>query len=170
MREYVRAGGTLSKLPLPSKALYVGFLGLTVSAFVTSFLLYYKALGLTSAEAATHYLGNEHLPDAETLILQKSYVDLLEITHFHLYTQPVLLLVLGHLFLLARGGAWKFGVILAAVGITVLHIAGPWIIWFGGAAFGPIMPLSGVAFLAIYLFLAIWPLPDLLSPTPKRQA
>ena len=169
MREYVRAGGTLSKLPLPSKALYLGFLTLVVAAFITSFLLYYKGLGLTGAEAATHYLGNEHVPNPETFIVQKSYIELLEITHFHLYTQPVQLLVLGHLFLLARGGPWKFGVIVAAVLITILHVVGPWMIWFGGPGFGWVMPVSGVAFLAIHLFLALWPLPDLLTPAPKKR-
>ena len=168
MREYIRGTGTLSRLPLASKILYIGFLLLTLAAFANSLLLYYDSMGWTAAEAATWYLGNEDQEDALEMVLEKSPRELLEVSHFHLYTMPVLLLVLGHLFLLARGGAWKLWVIVLASLFTALHVAGPWIVYFGGPSWGWVMPLTGGPFLGLYLFLALWPLPDLLRRPPSR--
>jgi hypothetical protein len=77
---------------------------------------------------------------------------------------PVVMLVLGHLFLLSRGGKWKGWVVASAPVLTVLHVAGPWIVLYGGASFGWWMPATALPFVAVYVFMALWPLPDLFRP------
>ena len=163
MREFRRNSGTLSRVPRAGRLLYAAFLGFVLLAFCSSVALYWEGLGLDLGQHAAHYLGNADDPDATRILLEKSPRELLEVSHFHLYTMPVLLLVLAHLFLLSRGGAWKHWVVGTAVVTTLLHVAGPWLIHFGGAGQAWIMPVSGVPFLASYLVMALWPLPELLG-------
>lgn len=149
--------------------LYLAFIGLVLCAFGTSFALYYDGLGLTGAEAEAWYRGNADQPDAAELLMEKSPRQLLEVAHFHLYTMPVLLLVLGHLFLLARGSTrFKLGIVLGAAGFTALHVAAPWAVRYGAP--GALMGLTGVPFMALYLTMALWPIPDLLSRDQGRAS
>lgn len=151
----------MSKLPLGSRLLYLAFLFLVMLAFATSIALYTDALGLDAQGAADWYRGNADQPGATEILMGKSARELLEITHFHLYTQPVLFLVLAHLFLLSRGGDWKEAVVAAAFLFTLGHIAAPWMVWNGYS--GLWMPLTAVPFLLLYGLMALWPVPDLLS-------
>ena len=146
--------------------LYLGFLVMIIGGFITSIALYYDNFGIALETVNPYYQGNEHDMEATSIILEKSTRELWELTHFHLYTAPVLLLVLAHLFLLSRGGSWRAWVVFAAWLFTILHIAGPWVVRATGA--GWVMPVTGSAFLATYLIMAVWPLPDLLLGNRER--
>ncbi len=162
MREFKRQqGGALSRLPLASRRLYLGFLVLAVCAFASSVALYYDSLGLSPDGAVDYFLGNMDDLDAEEIRIEKSARELLEVTHFHLYTMPLWLLVLAHLFLMARGGRWKGWVVAGALAFTALHVAGPWIVRATGT--GWVMGATGVPFLVFYLVMALWPIPELLG-------
>ena len=53
---------------------------------------------------------------------------LLEVTHFHLFTMPVYLMILAHLFMLSRiRQRTKLVWILAGTASVLLHIAAPWL-------------------------------------------
>lgn len=162
MRDFTNTGGRLQRLPWPSKALYATYNLLTTAGFLTAVALYWDGLGLTAEGASRWYLGNADDPAATAIVFEKSTRDLLQITHQHLFAMPVALLVLGHLFLLSRGGPWKGAVVVAAGLMLACHVAGPWIIHFGGPAFGFVMPLTAFPFVGLFLFMALWPLPDLL--------
>ena len=167
MREFKQISTGLTRLPRAAKLLYAGFLALTSVGFLSALGLYWEGLGLDLAQHAAHYLGNADELGATTMLIEKSPRELLEVSHFHLFTMPVILLVLAHLFLLSRGGRWKGWVVGIAVVSTALHVAGPWIIYLGGAGFGWIMPLTGLPFVASYLVMAAWPMPELLQG-PRR--
>ena len=159
----------LARLSPGAKLLYLSFIGFTLVGLVGSVVLYANGWGWTGDSAADYVLGNEDDPDAEEMRFEKPARELLETSHFHLFTIPVTLLVLAHLFLLARGGPWKVWVVAASIVVTALHIAGPWIVHFGGHAFGWVMPVTAWPFLALYVFMALWPLPDLrpsAAPAP----
>jgi len=158
MREFQGRSSSLSRLSPGAKLLYGGYVLLTLAGFLSSVALYWDSLGL---DPARYFLGNAADADAVELILEKSPRQLLETTHFHLFTVPVCLLILGHLFLLSRGGSWKVAVIALALVFTSLHVAGPWLIHLGFP--GWIMPVTGIPFLFLYLLMALWPLWDLRS-------
>lgn len=168
MREFRQRSNTLTRLSPGAKLLYLSFLLLTLAGFATSLALYYDSLGIAPSDAAAWYLGNEDDPDATEMLLGQSGRQLLEVAHFHLFTMPILLLVLGHLFLLARGGSWKQWVVGAAALSTVAHVAGPAVIWALGPGMGWIMGATGVPFLALYVFMALYPVPDLLTPAARE--
>ena len=161
MNDFSRPPGALGRLHRDARWLYLSFLLFALAAFATSLALYYDSMGFAPSGAAAWYLGNEDQPDAMTLLLAKSPRELLEVAHFHLYTMPMFLLVLGHLFVLARGGAWKRWVVGAAVLFTALHVAAPFAVWSLGGAWGWVMPATGVPFVASYLVMILWPMPEL---------
>lgn len=162
MREYHLRSGALRRLPLGGRLLYTAFLLFCLAGLVSALALYQDSLGLGLTSVQQYYLGNADDPQATELLFEKSPRELWEVTHFHLFTMPVLLLVLGHLFMLARGGAWRGPVLAVAVLATALHVAGPWIVRFLGL--GLVMPLSGVLLLGSYLVMIAWSGLDMWRP------
>jgi hypothetical protein len=91
---------------------------------------------------------------------------LLEVTHFHLFTIPVYVLVLAHLWLLAKLPVWlhNAGAVLSVV-TSGLHIAAPWIVRGSpGSAF--LMPVSGIAMLVTLGLMAVVSTVDMWLPQP----
>ncbi len=84
---------------------------------------------------------------------------LLEITHFHLFSMPVYLLILGHMYMLSRSrkaakAAW---VAIGSFG-TLLHIAAPWLVAHGCAGAVAGHALSGLLLLVSYVVMSLVPL------------
>ena len=104
-----------------------------------------------------------------------SYRKLLEVTHFHLFTMPVVLLIVGHLFL-ATGlserakRAW----LIAGVVSVSLHLATPWLVR-AAAGLAPLHALSGIALtvtmsvLTLYPVASMWRKPGSVQPVVDRR-
>lgn len=128
MREFVHKGSVLRHLDPNGKIVYTAFLATLVCGLVTAAFLHGDSMGASATTAATYWRGDE----AE-MIYPKSDRQLLELTHFHLFTEPMVWLVVAHLYRLGRGQAW---VSVATLLCMVLQIATPWAIAKGSAAFG----------------------------------
>jgi hypothetical protein len=91
------------------------------------------------------------------IVVAVSYRKLLEVTHFHLFTMPVVLLIVGHLFL-ATGlserakRAW----LIAGVVSVSLHLATPWLVR-AAAGLAPLHALSGIALTVTMSVLTLYP-------------
>lgn len=151
-----------TRLPAQGRLLYAAYLGFTLLGFATALALYWDGIGLD--RAAEHYLGNADDPDATEILVEKSARELLEVAHFHLFTMPVVLLVSSHLFLLSGAGAWRRVVVGVAVISTLLHLAAPWVVRFGGPGAAWVMPATALPFAGSYLVMILAPLPTLLRP------
>jgi hypothetical protein len=93
--------------------------------------------------------------------------DLLQTTHFHLFSVPVYLLVAGHLFLLSGlSPKIKTAAISAAIAFTVLHLLAPWLVYFGGAALAWVYPITGAGMLLGFVVLLGVPLYEMWSGRP----
>lgn len=96
---------------------------------------------------------------AARLIAPMTTRKLLEVTHFHLFTVPVFLLIIAHLFILCgMSPRAKRGWILSAVSSTALHMAAPWVVFEGGGGWAWLTPVSGVWMSASMIVLIVWPL------------
>ncbi|WP_373048177.1 hypothetical protein [Vulgatibacter sp.] len=103
------------------------------------------------------------------LHLEKSPRQVLETFHFHLFTVPVVLLIVGHLFMLtALSLRLKIVVILVASVGTFVHLLAPLLVRFGGAAWSPLMPLSVIAATIGWLPMTLWPLWEMWTRLPQR--
>ncbi len=77
------------------------FLGYIVLFAVSAALMYFHHMDLTPASVVSYYLGNEN-----EFRPPRSYESLLEVSHFHLFAQGMLVLTLVHLLLLTKLSVW----------------------------------------------------------------
>lgn len=128
MREFAQKGSVLRRLDRGGKIVYTAFLAFLICGLLSAALLHGDSMGASAATAATYWRGDE----AE-MIYPKSDRQLLELTHFHLFTEPLIWLVVAHLYHMGKGrAALSLGTLLC----MALQIATPWAIAKGSAAFG----------------------------------
>jgi hypothetical protein len=182
------APGRLRLLPVGAKILYSAFAIATLVGLLLSAKLYSAAIG--DAGAAVYYAGAtaaapvasapatggpaiEIAPEdaaPRKMVDQMPERKLLEVTHFHLFSIPIYVLVLAHLWLLAKVPPWVQNAgVIAAVVTSGAHIAAPWIVrGHEGLAF--LMGGSGVAMLVTLGGIALGAMIDMWLPTPKPPA
>lgn len=106
-----------------------------------------------------------------SLTVAVSYRKLLEVTHFHLFSVPVFLLIITHLFMLTGWSSrtkilWIVGGWLSALA----HLAAPWLVHYGGGRFAWTFAASGAALavttgvLTVYPVWAMW----MVRPPARR--
>lgn len=104
-----------------------GFLLLAVIGLGVAGLQIYVKTGLTTHGAVTHYGG-----DDVTLQAAMSFNELVEITHAHAFTMPLLALVLGSAFLLTETSERvKRLVVIALLTSMALELGLPWLVRYG---------------------------------------
>ncbi|MGD8317501.1 MAG: hypothetical protein PVH21_05590 [Myxococcales bacterium] len=164
--------------------MYSVFLVFTLGAMALTLALTHDMVGLDLARAGEYYAGeaptveeqDEQVEGGPALVLPSdgetlaafepmSRRKLLEITHFHLFSMPVYLLILSHMYMLSRArkkvkAAW---IALATAG-TALHIAAPWLVAHGTSAAVPIYAGSGLALLLSYGWMSAAPLWEMWRP------
>ena len=100
------------------------------------------------------------------IVVAVSYRKLLEVTHFHLFTMPVVLLIVGHLFLATGlGERAKRAWLIAGVVSVTLHLATPWLVR-AAAGLAPLHALSGIALTVTMSVLTLYPVASMWRPRP----
>jgi hypothetical protein len=180
----------ITRLSLEARVLYTGFLLFLVLGFASSVWLYADSFGALSARsAAEYYRGGAapappadeaggpalELPDEavapEPLRLEKPARQVMETFHFHLFTVPVVLLIVGHLFMLTSLSVrLKVGVIAFASVATFVHLLAPLLVRFSGPGWGALMPVSVVGAALGWLPMLLWPLWEMWRPSRAAEA
>lgn len=185
MKHFSRARGRLANLPLAARVVYSVFLGFTLAGLAMSAWLTHDMVGLGLSRLAAYYAGAPSTPEpaardaatggprmdlppeldtpaiAEPMPMRK----LLEVTHFHLFSMPLYLLVLSHLFMLSALGerakvAWITTGTLAVAG----HIAAPWLVRSGAAGSAAVYAVTGTALALSFGAMAGVALFDMWAP------
>lgn len=193
MRQFARPF-PIDRLSLEARVLYTAFLVFLLGGIASSIWLYEDSFGsLGSDTAARYYLGDAagaaaegggtadgptlDLPEddpapaaaAGGLHLEKSPRQVLETFHFHLFTVPVVLLIVGHLFMLtALSLRLKVVVITVASVATLVHLIAPLLVRFGGPQWSALMPISVLAASIGWLPMTVWPLWEMWTRLPQR--
>jgi hypothetical protein len=179
MRQFGSPGFKIWSLSVEAKVLYTAFGLFALLAYVVSVLYYEDLMGFGVAGARRYYAGGPapstvsapatatprmNLPDEAAAPMAEpiSYRHLLEVTHFHLFTVPVFLLIVAHLFMLTgiRPQA-KLAWIASSVLAAFAHLGAPWWVRYTGTA-AWLMPLSGAAMFVTfsgmtgYSIVAMW--------------
>jgi hypothetical protein len=154
MRDLVRVRGGLWSLQWGTRFVYTLFLAFCVAGYAVMVALALARSGVSTEGIATYYRG-----DDAGLAYPKTDAELLELTHFHLFSMPLMLFVQGHLFLMT---SWprrlKTALVVAgAVGIAI-DLAAPWLILHGSAAFAPAKNVGRVLMGAAFTAFAVVPL------------
>jgi len=88
------------------------------------------------------------------------------VTHFHLFTMPVVLLIVGHLFLATGlGERAKSAWLIAGVVSVSLHLATPWLVR-AAAGLAPLHALSGIALTVTMSVLTLYPVASMWRGRP----
>jgi hypothetical protein len=113
------------------RLILAAFLVYVLLFWVTNALLYFARMDLTYASVVEHYRG------AEARFLQpRSYLVLLEISHFHLFAMGILILTMTHLVLFVPlSVGTKAALIVGAFATALLDEAGGWLTRFVHPAF-----------------------------------
>jgi hypothetical protein len=192
VRQFSSSGFRIWNLGREAKLVYTGFGVFSLLALAVSILFYEDLVGPGTAGVAGYYAGTNSnagstppgaapqnsnagsyagprmdLPaDAETaqrITVAVSYRKLLEVTHFHLFTVPVFLLIIAHLFMLTGlAPTLKLWFIAAGFASSLLHLGAPWAIRYGGAGWSWLYPVSGalmtiaLGFMTIYPIVVMW--------------
>lgn len=116
--------------------------------WVTNALLYFSKMGLTYGSVVTYYLGSE-----QQFTEPRSYLGMLEISHFHLFAMGMLLLVLTHLVLFVPiSNRAKIWLIVTPFASALLDEGAGWLVRF----VSPLFALAKIAgFLALQTSLAL---------------
>lgn len=115
-----RGSQVLRRLPVGARIVYAGFLVFLMVGLATTALLHADSMGLDAA--AAYWRGDE-----AAMLYPKSYRQLLELTHFHLFTEPVIWLVVAHLYQLSGGRGW---ITLGTLGAISVQVALPWVVTY----------------------------------------
>jgi len=187
MRQFASSGFRIWNLSREAKLIYTGFGLFSIAAIVVSMMFYEDLVGPKTAGVAGYYAGAAHaratsgptatgvgpkieLPDeaaapttSEQLTVAVTYRKLLEVTHFHLFTVPVFLLIIAHLFMLTGLSSTAKTVWIAAGWLSAfVHLLAPWLIRYGGAAWSFTYPTSGalmglaLSVMTIYPIIVMW--------------
>ena len=156
MRIYANPDYRLSRFPLGAKVFYSLFLVFVLLGLLSSLGFAFAKSGFSTATIAEYYRQEESGLGA------KSFLELLETAHFHLFSMPIFFLVLGHIFLLTDvGEGWKIGVVIGAFVAVLLEILLPWLIVYGSAAFAWLEHPTRLALLATFLVFVVVPLREM---------
>ena len=117
-------GNSLLRLIIVFTLVFLFFL------WLTNLLLYLK-IGFTYDSIVAYYRGSE-----ETFREPKSYLGLLEESHFHFFSMAIILVTLNHLVLFSKiNNVWKLLIILASYLSAFGDIAAGWLIRYSSPLF-----------------------------------
>lgn len=128
MRQFAAKGFRLASSNTDLKLTYALFLTFTFFGLVTLAALSLGRVGFSPAAIAAYYRGDSELK------LPKEFWQLMEVSHFHLFSEPTVILILTHLAF-ATGLVRRNRVLLTlgAYGGSALEIGGPWLVRYVGA-------------------------------------
>jgi len=131
--------------------------------WVTNAAMYFQRMSLKPASVQAYYLGSE-----EEYSQPRSAATLLEVSHAHLATMGVMILLLTHLVIFApwddRAKKW---LIALGFGSSLLGEGSGWLVRFVSPAFATLKVLCFVAFQAV-LAVLIWGLGSFLYKAARE--
>ncbi len=169
MHVFIKSGYRLGKTSLETRITYSAFLLLMLPGLGTMLALSAGRIGLTPGAIAAFYRGGEG-----EMSFPKELWQLMEEAHFHLFTVPIILLILTHL-LFATGCPPRTRVVIS-LGLWIgalLEIGGPFAVRYVSGSFAPLLLLGwGLLSLGMlasvgYSLAALWgAAPPEPSPAP----
>ena len=188
MRQFASSGFRIWNLSREAKLIYTGFGLFSLAAIVVSMMFYEDLVGPKTAGVAGYYAGavaarpspvgdaaatggagasggpKIELPDdaaasSEPLTVAVTYRKLLEVTHFHLFTVPVFLLIIAHLFMLTGLSSTAKTVWICTGWLSAfVHLLAPWLIRYGGRGWSFVYPTSGAIMGLALTVMTVYPL------------
>ena len=157
MQVFARRGFQLRSASLETRVAYTSFLVLTLFGLATLIALSMR-VGISPAAIAAYYRG-----DGTEMSFPKTFWQLVEVSHFHLFSVPVVMLILSHL-LFGTPTSARFRIIwtLVVFAGSFLEAIGPFAVRFVAGAFsyaligGWLLLAVGGAVITVATLLSMW--------------
>ena len=125
-----------------------------LAGFAFSFFWAHSMTGLDPDGIAQHYRGSD-----ERFGEPMSFRELAEITHFHLFTMPVVFIILIHvLYLTMASNTIKVSMTWAAFSGVFLDLVSPWLITYVSPIFVATMLTGDLLMVVSFLVMLVIPL------------
>ncbi len=161
MKYYSGKPGIYAKMPGGLRLILALYLVSTVLGFWLSAAKYLARGLLTPSGVSEYYLGDPHADSLLGAAEPKSVGFLIDVTHPHLFTVPIVLLILCHLVQLTTvHEILKRSLYLTAFVSMFVSFLSPWLLRFA-PAMSIVAPISGIALLASGTLLSVIPLREL---------
>lgn len=156
--------GSFTSQPLMRLTLMFTFF-LLLALWVTNAALYLTRMGFDPASVVLHYRGSE-----EAFINPRTFGSMLEVSHAHLATMTVVVLLLTHLAIfLPWTTRWKAAAIATPFASMFVGEASSWLVRYAGPGFAIVKVIAFLAFqLSLLVLLAA--LAGMLLRRPDRRA
>ena len=151
----------LSKSPTSNKLSVTFFLLLMAYAFFVSCANFYERTNFTPRNTVRHYSGNEEMTNNESnyeydenllqegFYFPKSYREIVEITHVHAFTIPLIIFVMSRILSMTLIRDWiKITIYCTAFASIIMNLSGPWLVRFNSDVFS-------ISLIASYFLLGI---------------
>lgn len=141
---YKMPGFTLANANVSTKVLLSLFLVVVLMGLAVAILQYEDRAQFSSRGAVEWIRGNEGDLAATEIKPEKTYRELLALTHDHAFALPMLLFVLLHIVALTSiGERAKIAIYVAGFLSLVLSLAGPWLVAYAGEGFEALLRAAG---------------------------
>lgn len=149
----------LWRAPLPTRVLLTLFNVMMAVATAIGMLMFRVRTQFTPAGAVAYYRGNEgRATSGAPLLFERSFSELLDVTHAHAFSQSFLFFVLCHIFALTKASdRLKIVVYCLAFGTTAVDLAVPYLIRYASPAFSPLQVGNSAAMTLVLLILLAIP-------------
>jgi len=162
MTAYSASRRRLATLHRPDKILITLFSATLAIALMVGVLNYYERTQLTVQGTQEWYRGNESDPQAATMKFAKTPLELLDVTHPHLFFQTIMFFILCHIFSLSSiRDRHKVLVYAVAFGSVLTEAGLPWLIRYVSGAFAPLMIVSSALMSVSVLVLLVVPVKEM---------
>ncbi len=172
----------LSKSPISNKLSITFFLIIMAYAFYISCANFYERTGFSPKKTVRHYSGNEEKLNDESnyeynddllqegFFFPKTYREIIEITHVHAFSIPLVLFVMSRILsmTLIREGI-KIAIYSIAFAGTIMNLSGPWLIRYKSDVFTISLILSYYILGLCFIFLISLPLYEMWFKTKETE-
>ncbi len=157
----------LSKSPTSNKLSVTFFLIMMAAAFFISCSNFYERTGFTPKNTVRHYCGNEEEESndesnyeyneelmQEGFYFPKTYREILEITHVHAFTMPLIIFVMSRILSMTLIRNWiKITIYSTAFVAIIMNLSGLWLVRFKSDVFSISIIISyfllGICYIAL---------------------
>ena len=163
---------TLSGAPRHVKVLITAFNVVVLVALLVGVVNYWDKTGMTPSGVRAWYRGNEGESEViQTMTFEKTFRELLDATHPHLFGQGVLLFILAHIVALTGlSERKKIAVYLVSFGAMLLDAAMPWLIRYVSQGLAPLSIASLILLTGMFALQAILPIREMWFVRPRGRS
>ncbi len=164
MKDFSKKSYNFATLPIGQKLVYSSFLFFMLLGWLTIFVFYIAKSGFSPQSLIDYYIGNE-----SKMMYPKSFLELWEITHFHLFVMPVIFLILIHLLMLTHlDNSIKITLWSAGTLGLIFDMGAPWLVVYAHPSWVGLKILGRFLLNGSFLVMIVYPLFEMGYP-PRRQ-